>query len=128
MLTRLPGFRRTIYGIDTMSAMRGAGGAGGVVRKGPLVLTLALALELTIGRVDAQRPSDSALEELLARARQSIDHLLDELSNVVAEERYVQDSNAFLPVAPIPGLIRGGRGAPPPMSAPAITAKHRELK
>src|SRR5216683_4380545 len=122
MLARLPGFRRTIYGLDTMSAMRG------VVRMGALVLALALALELTIGQVEAQRPSDAALEELLARARQLTDHILDELSNVVAEERYVQDSNAFLPVAPIPGLIRGGRGAPPPMSVPAITAKHRELK
>jgi hypothetical protein len=48
---------------------------------------------------------------------------------VVAEERYLQDSSACLPVVPIPGVIRGGRGALPPMSAPpAITAKHRELR
>src|SRR5216684_8686242 len=102
-----------------MSAMRG------VIRMG----ALALALELTIGQVDAQRPSGSALEELLARARQSTSDLLDELSNVVAEERYVQDSNAFLQVVPIPGLVRGGgRGAPSLASMPTVMAKHRELK
>jgi hypothetical protein len=89
---------------------------------------LALALELTIDRVGAQRPSDAALEELLARARQSSVAFLDELSNVVAEERYVQDSSAFLPVVPIPGLMRTGRGALPAMSAPSTTAKHRELR
>ena len=101
-----------------MSAMRG------VVRFG----AVALALKLTIGDVDAQPPTNSALEETLARARQSAAAFLDEFSNVVAEERYLQDSSALLPVVPIPGLIRGGRGTPPPMSAPAVTAKHRELR
>lgn len=101
-----------------MSAMRGTVGIG----------ALALALELTNGQVDAQRPADAALEELLARARQSSVVFFDEFSDVVAEERYVQESSAFLPVVPIPGLIRGGRGALPAMSAPSVSAKHRELR
>jgi hypothetical protein len=115
--TKIDGLFRD--GIDNMFAMRG------VVRIGTLALTLAV----TINPVDAQRPSDSALEDLLARARQSNVDFLTELSNVVAEERYVQDSSAFLPVVPIPGLTRGaGRGALPPLTMTSTTAKHRELK
>ena len=44
-----------------------------------------MALELTNGPVDAQRPADAALEELLARARQSSVVFFDEFSDVVAE-------------------------------------------
>ena len=103
--TKIDGLFRD--GIDNMFAMRSVGQIG----------TLALALAVMIGRVDAQRPSDSALEDLLARVRQSTVEFLNEMSNVVAEERYVQDSSAFLPIVPIPGLTRGaGRGALPPLS------------
>lgn len=89
---------------------------------------LALALQLTAGHAAAQRPAGSTLEELLARARQSTADLLDKLANVVAEERYVQDSNSYLRVVPIPGLTRSGAGASLPSRAPNTTAKHRELR
>ncbi len=101
-----------------MTSMRG------VVRIG----TLALALALTVGHAAAQQPTASGLEDLLARARQSALDLLNKLSNVVAEERYVQDSSSYLRVVPIPGLTRSGPRADLSGRAPSTMAKHRDLK
>jgi hypothetical protein len=68
---------------------------------------------------------DPALEALLTKATWYSLDFIDKLSSVVAEERYVQDSNVALPTVPIPGL--GGRGGG--VSGPARgSAKHRELK
>lgn len=71
----------------------------------------------------AAEQDDPALEALLARATWYSIDLVDKLSNVVAEERYEQDSSVALPTVPIPGL--GGRN----VTAPSVPrAKHRELK
>ena len=68
---------------------------------------------------------DPALEALLTKATWYALEFIDKLSSVVAEERYIQDSNVALPTVPIPGL--GGRGGL--MSgATRGSAKHRELK
>jgi hypothetical protein len=88
---------------------------------------LAMALALTPGTSSAQRPPDVSLEELLALVRQTTNDLLDKFSSIVAEERYVQDSNSYLRVAPIPSLV-GRRGAAPVPQSPNLTAKHRELR
>jgi hypothetical protein len=74
----------------------------------------------------AQQPlPDPTLEPLLAKATWYVLEFVDKLSNVVAEEHYVQDSNVMLATIAIPGL--GGRGGPA-MSGPRGSAKHRELK
>jgi hypothetical protein len=73
----------------------------------------------------AQQPDD-ALEQLLTRATWHSLDFVDKLSNVVAEERYVQDSSVALATVPIPGL--GGRGNGVQSSIPRGSAKHRELK
>ena len=73
----------------------------------------------------AAQQSDQELESLLTKATWYVLDFVDKLSNVVAEERYIQDSSVMLATVAIPGL--GGRGAPA-MSAPRGSAKHRELK
>ena len=82
------------------------------------------AMAIAVPRADAQQP-DPALESLLTKATWYVLEFVDKLSNVVAEERYVQDSSVMLATIAIPGL--GGRGGPA-MSAPRGSAKHRELK
>ena len=81
-------------------------------------------IAIAVPRADAQQP-DQALESLLTKATWYVLEFVDQLSNVVAEERYVQDSSVMLATIAIPGL--GGRGAPA-MSQPRGSAKHRELK
>jgi hypothetical protein len=76
-------------------------------------------------RASAQ-PDDPALEMLIGRATWYAIDLVDKLSSVVAEERYIQDSNVALPTVPIPGLGGRGGGMPSAMSRPS--AKHRELR
>src|SRR5256885_45469 len=73
----------------------------------------------------AQTPADQDLEQLLARATWYSIDFVNKLSQVVAEERYIQDSNVALPAIALPGL--GGRGAPL-NSSPRGSSKHRELK
>lgn len=73
----------------------------------------------------AAQQSDQELESLLTKATWYVLDFVDKLSNVVAEERYIQDSSVMLATVAIPGL--GGRGGPA-MSAPRGSAKHRELK
>lgn len=73
----------------------------------------------------AQNASDTDLEPLLARATWYSIDFVNKLSQVVAEERYVQDSSVALLAIPIMGM---GRGASPLNSQPRGTAKHRELR
>jgi hypothetical protein len=87
-------------------------------------LVAALALAAVVGL--AAQPDDPALEALLARATWYALDLVEKLSNIVAEERYVQDSTVALPTVPIPGL--GGRGGAASSSFSRGSAKHRELR
>jgi hypothetical protein len=73
----------------------------------------------------AQAP-DPALDQLLARAGSYALDFVEKLSGIVAEERYVQDSNVALATVPIPGL--NGRGNNFSSSVPRGSARHRELK
>jgi hypothetical protein len=85
-------------------------------------------LAIAVTHAAAQQPSpDAELEALLGKATWYALDFVDKLSSVVAEERYVQDSNVFLAAIAVPGLGgRGGAGAA--MSSPRGSAKHRELK
>jgi len=68
------------------------------------------------------------LDALLERAAWYLDYFVDEFENVVAEERYVQDSTVPLPSF---SPIGGGRGAVfPPAASPsdAARARHRDLR
>jgi len=69
-----------------------------------------------------------ALDLLLDRAAWYLDYFVDEFENVVAEERYIQDSTVPLPSF---SPIGGGRGGvfPPPLSpSDAARARHRDLR
>jgi hypothetical protein len=73
----------------------------------------------------SQAGTDPAVDQLLTRATWYVLDFIENLSNVVSEEHYTQDSNVLLATAPIPGL--GGRGGIPSV-VPRSSAKHRELK
>src|ERR1051325_1998005 len=90
-----------------------------MLRKSAVVLA---AVVLAAAGVRAQ---DSELERLLAKATWYSIEFVNKLSGVVAEERYVQDSNVALATVAIPAL--GGRGAPG-MNVPRGSSKHRELR
>src|SRR5204862_4072664 len=75
--------------------------------------------------IHAQTQADADLEQLLAKATWYSMDFINKLSSVVAEERYIQDSNVALATVAIPGL--GGRGAAS-MNVPRGSSKHRELK
>src|SRR5215467_12909619 len=85
------------------------------------VLTLALAA----APLWAQSPADTDLDQLIARATWYALDFIVKLSNVVAEERYIQDSNVALVTVAVPGL--GARGGAP-VNIPRGTSKHRELR
>jgi hypothetical protein len=76
--------------------------------------------------VRAQSPADTELDQLLARATWYSIDFVNKLSQVVAEERYVQDSTMALATVPLP--VIGGRGGSPLNSAPRGSSKHRELR
>jgi formylglycine-generating enzyme required for sulfatase activity len=59
-----------------------------------------------------------AIDQILERAGQYVSQFLDQFSNVVAEERYVQDTLGTLPIIP-------GRGV---SASPRPASRHRELK
>ena len=88
------------------------------------VAVLAAALTAAVP-LAAQVPADQDIEQLLARATWYSIDFVNKLSSVVAEERYIQDSNVALATVAIPAL--GGRGAPG-MNSPRGSSKHRELK
>src|SRR3954468_20916511 len=85
----------------------------------------AVAVTLSAVPLAAQAPPDADLDQLLAKATWYSIDFVNKLSGVVAEERYLQDSNVALATVAIPGL--GGRGAPG-MSVPRGSSKHRELR
>jgi hypothetical protein len=85
-----------------------------------------LAVAVAVAPLSAQQPPDDpALEQLLARATWYAIDFVNKLSNVVSEERYVQDSNVALATIAIPGM--GGRGGTP-NTVPRGSSRHRELK
>ena len=84
-----------------------------------------VAVMTTVAAAQQPPPADPTLEPLLAKATWYVLDFVDKLSNVVAEEHYIQDSNVMLATIAIPGL--GGRGGPG-LSGPRGSAKHRELK
>lgn len=89
-----------------------------------LVVAIAATVGATVPLL-AQRPTaEAALDQLLARATWYSIDFINGLSNIVAEEQYIQNSNVALATAAIP--ILGGRAAFP-ASAPR-TSRHRELK
>ena len=89
-------------------------------------VTLVVFAVLTATSVRAQQTADSDLEQLLARATWYAIDFINKLSQVVAEERYVQDSSVALATVPLP--VIGGRGGSPLNAAPRGTSKHRELR
>ena len=95
------------------------------MRRSPRVM-LVLLLAAAAVTLQAQQPADGDLEQLLARATWYSIDFINKLSQVVSEERYIQDSNVALATVPLPVL--GGRGASALNSAPRQTSKHRELK
>jgi sulfatase modifying factor 1 len=68
----------------------------------------------------AGQPSAPTLDVLIARGGRYVAQFIDRFSNVVAEERYVQDT-----LGNLPSVALGGRGGLQQM-APA--SRHRELK
>ena len=88
-----------------------------------------VALSLATAMTAAAPPAAERvqLEVLLDRAAWYLDYFVDEFENVVAEERYVQDSTMLLPSF---SPIAGGRGAlpPPPSPSDAARARHRDLR
>lgn len=82
----------------------------------------ALAAVLAVVPLRAQTDD---LDQLLAKATWYSIDFINRLSSVVAEERYIQDSNVALATVAIPAL--GGRGAQG-MNVPRGSSKHRELK
>jgi hypothetical protein len=93
------------------------------LRAVPLTLALVLATNVPIR---GQGTAEGELEQLLARATWYSIDFVNKLSQVVAEERYIQDSSVALATVPLP--VIGGRGGSPLNSAPRGTSKHRELK
>jgi len=90
------------------------------LRAAILAATVVAAVPLT-----AQSPAEADLEQLLAKATWYAIDFVNKLSNVVAEERYIQDSNVALATVAIPGL--NGRGAAG-MNVPRGSSRHRELR
>jgi formylglycine-generating enzyme required for sulfatase activity len=72
-------------------------------------------LVVSAGPAAAQTPT---LDALLARGGRYVSEFIDRFSNVVAEERYVQDTNSTQP------LIIGGRG----LASVQPPSRHREIK
>src|SRR5207237_9926753 len=97
-----------------------------------LALTLAAFAIFAASAAFASSASSQAsavvsLDTLLDRAAWYLDYFVDEFENVVAEERYVQDSTMPLPSF---SPVGGGRGCgfPPPHSQSAAErALHRSL-
>src|SRR5580765_632792 len=87
--------------------------------------SLRLAALATLLAVVPLRAQTDDLDQLLAKATWYSIDFINKLSNVVAEERYIQDSSVALATVAIPAL--GGRGAPG-MNSPRGSSKHRELR
>ncbi len=97
--------------------------------RAPLAAAVVFALIASIAGMSAQTPAtDSDVDQLLAKATWYSIDFVNRLSGVVAEERYIQDSNVALPTMPIPGLTPRGGGALSTNSQARGSAKHRELR
>ena len=92
-----------------------------------LAAAVIVALFAGIARLSAQPPADPDVDQLLAKATWYSIDFVNRLSGLVAEERYIQDSNVALPTMPIPGLTARGGGLST-NSQPRGSAKHRELR
>src|SRR3954471_5619163 len=90
-----------------------------------LLRVVLLAAAVATVPLHAQTSGDADLDQLLAKATWYSIDFVNKLSSVVAEERYLQDSNVALATVAIPAL--GGRGAAG-MSPPRGMSKHRELR
>ena len=89
-------------------------------------VTLAVSVAAAAPLAAQQTSTDTALDQLLARATWYSIDFVNKLSSVVAEERYIQDSNVALMTIAIPGL--SGRGGATPSNIPRNSSKHRELR
>jgi len=89
------------------------------------LIPIVLGVVALLTGVRAQQIEAPTLSLLLGRAGWYVDEFIEKFSNVVAEERYLQDSTIPLPT----GLSVGGRGAGPLASAMLLgTATHREMR
>ena len=90
-------------------------------------ILFALSLSSTLALAAPQAPARIALDALLDRAGWYLENFVDEFENVVAEERYIQDSSALLPSF---SPVASGRGAVSTRTSPSeiLRARHRELR
>jgi formylglycine-generating enzyme required for sulfatase activity len=88
---------------------------------------VAVALSSAIVLAAPQKPGDVSLDVVLDRAGWYLDYFVDEFENVVAEERYLQDSSVNLPSFSPAGAGRGGVSV---QTSPSelLRARHRELR
>ncbi len=86
------------------------------------------ALALSLAAAAAAAPERISLDVLLDRAAWYLDGFVDEFENVVAEERYIQDSTQPLPSFSPLGGGRGGVFPPPPSPSDSARARHRDLR
>lgn len=87
----------------------------------------ALSLSSTIALAAPQAPARVPLDVPLDRSGWHLDSFVDEFENVVAEERYIQDSSTLLPTF---SPVAGGRGAVSAQTSPSeiLRARHRDLR
>jgi len=90
-----------------------------------MLRSFAVALAALALTTTAVRAQESEFDQLLAKATWYSIDFVNKLSNVVAEERYIQDSNVALATVAIPAL--GGRGAAG-LNTARGSSKHRELR
>src|SRR6266850_1287682 len=82
--------------------------------------TVCTAAVVCVAVSSAQTPPTPALEQLLERTAIYIGKFIEQFSNVVAEEKYVQDTLGNLPI------VMSGRGGLSATGGPA--SRHREIK
>ena len=93
------------------------------LRAAPLVVVIALMMVVS---THGQGTSDADFEQLLARATWYAIDFVNKLSQVVSEERYIQDSTVALATVPLPTI--GGRVGSSVNTSQRGSSKHRELK
>ena len=98
------------------------------MRRHSVAALVALSLAAAMAAAAPPAAERVQLDTLLDRAAWYLDYFIDEFENVVAEERYVQDSTMLLPsFSPIAGG-RGGAFPAPPSPSDAARARHRDLR
>jgi formylglycine-generating enzyme required for sulfatase activity len=86
------------------------------------------AFSSAIAPAAAQKPADVPLDVVLNRAGWYLDSFVEEFENVVAEERYVQDSSTNLPSFSPVAVGRGGGVVVQSSPSEILRARHRELR